>query len=70
VAETLLKAGANPNAVDDSGEHSCLIVTALLDKEVEARLLLKFGADPTFRSGSGRTAHDIAVSFKNSVGLH
>jgi ankyrin repeat protein len=62
VIRLLLDRGANPNAVDRSGETP-LFIAARNGLEDTATLLLNAGADPARRNSAGRTARDVAARF-------
>lgn len=52
----LLKAGANPNAVD-SNQADCLTLAVLLKNDDAVKLLLQYGADPHYTGfKNGKTA--------------
>jgi len=55
----LLAAGASPNVVDDFGDAPLHIAARRCDR-VLVELLLKHGADPNARNGSGATPYEVA----------
>jgi ankyrin repeat protein len=64
IAKMLLDAGADVDAVDDTGTSALLSATMLDDVE-KVRVLLKAGARTDFRTQDGFTALDIAVGNEN-----
>jgi ankyrin repeat protein len=61
VVESLLRAGADPDARQEGG-WTALHQAALSGNEAMARLLLEFGADREIRSEDGRTAAAMAAA--------
>ena len=67
-AETLLKAGANPNAGLFKHEPWTPLHTAANMGRVEiARILLKHGANPKIKNSHGQTPLQVAEQFKQSA---
>jgi ankyrin repeat protein len=63
--DSLLDAGADPNAQDDRGETALIVASTYGPADVVERLLLK-GADPNHASlASGRRPLDLAHSRYN-----
>lgn len=61
--ETLMDAGANPNARDASGDSPLLRVVALgRERAAVVRALVEYGADPRVRASSGQTPFEIATA--------
>ena len=59
VVDVLLKAGANPNVIDEGGSTPLMMSAYGCDPDI-ARLLLSYGADALLINADGETATDMA----------
>lgn len=57
----MLAAGADPKYVDKFQRRTALMLAAFMGRPKVAKILVKAGADPNTKNGSGKTALDLAI---------